>query len=226
MATMADGRQEVHRPCAEFDRPGDADSSSTGATDQPGWVNGFHAMKDAQNGHDFSGRQRGLRGSKLPVRLLQSELELDRHRDGLESRRPSAARRFHHAARIDRVEPPRVLRSVLGDPVFRISSRIASSSPDEVSTMPMPPAFDIADASFARASQPVGACTIGSSTPGISVMRCRVRRRTASARRRDCPARKAPARRRILSIACRSPGPVAGVSGFRRAIARADAGRR
>jgi hypothetical protein len=37
----------------------------------------------------------------------------------------------------------------------------ASSSPDDVSMMPSPPAFDTADASWARAIQPIGACTIG-----------------------------------------------------------------
>ncbi len=45
--------------------------------------------------------------------------------------------------------------------IFLISSRIASSSPDDVSMMPSPPAFDTADASWARAIQPIGACTIG-----------------------------------------------------------------
>ena len=37
----------------------------------------------------------------------------------------------------------------------------ASSSPDEVSMMPMPPAFETAEASWARAIQPIGAWTIG-----------------------------------------------------------------
>ena len=37
--------------------------------------------------------------------------------------------------------------------------------------MPMPPAFDTADASWARAIHPIGACTIGYSIPSISVMR-------------------------------------------------------
>src|SRR2546423_9851954 len=53
--------------------------------------------------------------------------------------------------------------------VLQISSLIASSSPDDVSMMPMAPAFDTADASCARAIQPIGACTIGISTPSISV---------------------------------------------------------
>ena len=45
--------------------------------------------------------------------------------------------------------------------IFSISPRTASSSPDDVSMMPRPPALETADASWARAIQPMGACTIG-----------------------------------------------------------------
>ena len=45
--------------------------------------------------------------------------------------------------------------------IFSISPRTASSSPDDVSMMPRPPALETADASWARAIQPIGACTIG-----------------------------------------------------------------
>ena len=45
--------------------------------------------------------------------------------------------------------------------ILPISSRTASSSPDDVSMIPRPPAFDTAEASWARAIQPIGACTIG-----------------------------------------------------------------
>jgi hypothetical protein len=45
--------------------------------------------------------------------------------------------------------------------IFRISSFTTSSSPDDVSMMPSPPAFETAEASWARAIQPIGACTIG-----------------------------------------------------------------
>src|SRR5262245_46987584 len=55
--------------------------------------------------------------------------------------------------------------------IFLISSRIASSSPDDVSMMPRPPAFDTADASCARAIQPIGAWMTGISTPSNSVTR-------------------------------------------------------
>src|SRR5262249_26469735 len=55
--------------------------------------------------------------------------------------------------------------------ILRISSRTASSSPDEVSMMPSAPAFDTADASWERAIQPIGACTIGISTRSIRVTR-------------------------------------------------------
>ena len=52
-----------------------------------------------------------------------------------------------------------------------ISLRIASSSPDEVSMMPIAPALDTADASCERAIQPMGACIMGVSTPSILVTR-------------------------------------------------------
>ena len=55
--------------------------------------------------------------------------------------------------------------------ILMISSRTASSSPDDVSMMPSPPAFDTADANCARAIQPIGACTMGYSTPSIFEMR-------------------------------------------------------
>ena len=42
-----------------------------------------------------------------------------------------------------------------------ISSRMMSSSPDEVSITPSPPALDTALASVLRAIQPMGACTMG-----------------------------------------------------------------
>ena len=45
--------------------------------------------------------------------------------------------------------------------ILRISSRTASSSPDDVSMMPRPPALDTAEASWARAIQPIGAWTMG-----------------------------------------------------------------
>jgi hypothetical protein len=45
--------------------------------------------------------------------------------------------------------------------ISRISARIASSSPDEVSMMPMAPAFETADANGDRAIQPIGAWTMG-----------------------------------------------------------------
>src|SRR5262249_13552439 len=55
--------------------------------------------------------------------------------------------------------------------ILRISSRTASSSPEEVSMIPRPPAFDTADASWARAIQPIGAWTIGYRTPSKRVTR-------------------------------------------------------
>ncbi len=45
--------------------------------------------------------------------------------------------------------------------ILRISSRTASSSPEDVSMMPRPPAFETAEASCARAIHPIGACTMG-----------------------------------------------------------------
>src|SRR5262249_48020966 len=55
--------------------------------------------------------------------------------------------------------------------ILAISPRMTSSSPDDVSMMPMAPAFDTAEASCALAIQPMGACTIGMSTPSSSVTR-------------------------------------------------------
>ena len=55
--------------------------------------------------------------------------------------------------------------------IFLISSRISSSRPEDVSMIPIPPAFDTADASCARAIHPMGAWTMGYSTPSMSVMR-------------------------------------------------------
>ena len=57
--------------------------------------------------------------------------------------------------------------------IFTISSRTSSSWPDDVSMMPSPPALDTADASWARAMKPIGACTIGCSIPSSSVIRVR-----------------------------------------------------
>ena len=55
--------------------------------------------------------------------------------------------------------------------ILRISSRTASSSPEEVSMIPSPPALDTAEASWLRAIQPIGAWTMGYSIPSICVMR-------------------------------------------------------
>ncbi len=55
--------------------------------------------------------------------------------------------------------------------IFFISSLMTSSSPELVSIMPMPPALETAAASCDRAIHPIGACTIGVSTPSISVTR-------------------------------------------------------
>src|SRR4051794_9055347 len=55
--------------------------------------------------------------------------------------------------------------------ILRISSLMTSSSPDDVSMIPSAPAFDTADASCDLAIHPIGACTIGISTPSISVTR-------------------------------------------------------
>ncbi|SKW60743.1 Uncharacterised protein [Mycobacteroides abscessus subsp. abscessus] len=53
----------------------------------------------------------------------------------------------------------------------RISSLIASSSPELVSMMPRPPALHTALASCDRAIHPIGACTMGRSMPSNSVTR-------------------------------------------------------
>jgi len=46
---------------------------------------------------------------------------------------------------------------VVSTRIFSISPFTASSSPEDVSIMPMPPAFDTAEASCDRAIQPMGA---------------------------------------------------------------------
>ena len=58
--------------------------------------------------------------------------------------------------------------------IFTISARTASSSPDDVSMMPRPPALETAEASCARAIHPIGAWTIGCSMPRRSVTRVRM----------------------------------------------------
>jgi len=55
--------------------------------------------------------------------------------------------------------------------ILAISSRTTSSSPEDVSMMPMAPALDTAEARADRAIQPIGAWTIGISTPRSSVTR-------------------------------------------------------
>src|SRR6185369_7510509 len=55
--------------------------------------------------------------------------------------------------------------------IFLTSSFTSSRRPEEVSMIPKPPALDTAEASCARAIQPIGACTIGYLTPSKSVMR-------------------------------------------------------
>ena len=45
--------------------------------------------------------------------------------------------------------------------IVTISCRTSSRRPEEVSMIPKPPAFETADASFARAIKPMGACTTG-----------------------------------------------------------------
>ena len=58
--------------------------------------------------------------------------------------------------------------------ILRISSRISSRRPEEVSMMPIAPALETAEASWARAIHPIGACTMGTSTPRRSVTRLRI----------------------------------------------------
>ncbi len=65
--------------------------------------------------------------------------------------------------------------------ILPTSSRTASSSPDEVSMMPSPPALETAEASCARAIQPIGAWTIGYSIPSISVTRVLIMRGSCEA---------------------------------------------
>ena len=60
---------------------------------------------------------------------------------------------------------------LVSERIFFTSSRIASSSPEEVSMMPSPPALETAEASCDRAIQPIGACTTGISTPSSRVTR-------------------------------------------------------
>ena len=55
--------------------------------------------------------------------------------------------------------------------ILAISSRTASSSPDDVSMIPMAPALETAEARAERAIHPIGACTMGMSTPSSSVTR-------------------------------------------------------
>jgi hypothetical protein len=45
--------------------------------------------------------------------------------------------------------------------IFRISTRISSSCPEDVSMIPSAPDSLTAEASWERAIQPIGACTIG-----------------------------------------------------------------
>src|SRR5262249_45167235 len=96
----------------------------------------------------------------------------------------------------------------------RISPRIASSSPDEVSMMPNAPAFDTAAASGERAIQPIGACTIGISTPRRRVTRLskRMRARQDSGMRRRTSTGRGGARAAALlvrAIGLRLPGRAA-----------------
>ena len=55
--------------------------------------------------------------------------------------------------------------------ILAISTRTSSSWPDDVSMIPIPPAFETADASCARAMKPIGAWMIGISMPSCSVTR-------------------------------------------------------
>ena len=55
--------------------------------------------------------------------------------------------------------------------IRRISSFTASSSPDDVSMIPQAPARETAEASWLRAIQPIGAWTMGMSTPRARVTR-------------------------------------------------------
>ena len=57
--------------------------------------------------------------------------------------------------------------------IFTISSRTASSWPDDVSIMPMAPALATADASWDREMYPIGAWRMGMSQPMSSVTRFR-----------------------------------------------------
>jgi hypothetical protein len=55
--------------------------------------------------------------------------------------------------------------------ILAISSRMTPSSPDEVSMMPMAPALETAEAKLERAIHPMGAWTMGISTPRRAVTR-------------------------------------------------------
>src|SRR6478735_6193852 len=55
--------------------------------------------------------------------------------------------------------------------ILTISSRTWSRRPDDVSMIPSAPAFDTADANCARAMYPIGAWTMGCSTPSNWVTR-------------------------------------------------------
>ena len=55
--------------------------------------------------------------------------------------------------------------------ILLISTWQASVSPEEVSMMPSPPARDTAEASWVRAIQPIGACTIGYLAPVWAITR-------------------------------------------------------
>ena len=59
----------------------------------------------------------------------------------------------------------------VSSPIFLISSRMASSSPEEVSITPRPPALETAEARAERAIQPMGACTTGIVIPSFCVKR-------------------------------------------------------
>jgi hypothetical protein len=66
--------------------------------------------------------------------------------------------------------------------IFLTSSRTAGRSPEEVSMIPRPPALDTAEASWARAIQPMGAWTIGYWTPSSSVIRVLIMAQTPQGR--------------------------------------------
>ena len=59
--------------------------------------------------------------------------------------------------------------------ILAISALTTSSSPELVSIIPSPPAFETADASWARAIHPMGAWMMGTSMPSRSVIRVEMR---------------------------------------------------